>query len=286
MHALPLRHRPARSLDRPTRGKTAPGRLRPVDALFALWDPGVLTRRDGPWRDAWWVDLGFGAEPDTTLESARRLRRINPGLRVLGVERDRDRAMAALPHAAALTAFRHGGFDLPLAPHESVRAVRAMNVLRQYEPDAAEAALDALAGQLLPGGLLIEGTSDPAGRLWTANVIRRPEHHLTVPSGSQPPARTEAVVLGVRGSGPFEPADLRAVLPKRYIHRLTPGEPVHALFDAWTAAWQATRAEAVWGRARQLAAAADALRAAGFPVDARRRWTQRGMLVWRPEARP
>lgn len=265
-----LRHRPSRApWGRPTRGKTAPNRLRALDALAALWDPALLARAD----DAWWVDLGYGADPGTTLESAARLRRINPALPVLGVEIDRARVEAALPCADALTAFRHGGFNLPLAPGERVRMIRAMNVLRQYDAAAAEEALAALSAQLEPGGLLLEGTSDPAGRLWTANVVRRP--------AAGGPARAEALVLGARGA--FAPEDLRAVLPKRYIHRVVPGEAVHDLLAAWAEAWRATQPEAVWGRTRHATAAARRLRAAGWAVDPRRRWLRRGMLVWRPD---
>lgn len=263
-----LRHRPSRApWGHPTRGKTAPGRLRALDALAALWDPALIARPT----DAWWVDLGYGADPGTALESAARLRRLNPRLPVLGVEIDRTRVAAALPHADERTAFRHGGFNLPLAPGERVRMIRAMNVLRQYEPAAAEEALAVLAAQLEPGGVLLEGTSDPAGRLWTANVVRRTS------GGGE--AREEALVLGARGA--FAPDDLRAVLPKRAIHRVVPGEAIHAFLADWADAWRAEQPEAVWGVARHFAAAARRLRAAGWPVDPRRRWLRRGMLVWR-----
>lgn len=269
-----LRRRPARGAwGRPTRGKTAKGRLRAIDALAALWDPAVIARKTGPWRGAWWVDLGYGADPGTTLESASRLRRINPALRVLGVELDRERVAAALPHADERTAFRQGGFKLPLEPGESVRMIRAMNVLRQYDEAAAEEALGVLAAQLLPGGLLIEGTSDPTGRLWSANVVRRPH------DGGPP--RDEALVLAARLDAAFAPEDLRAVLPKRTIHRVTPGEPVHDLMVAWASAWRASQSEAVWGARRHFVAAGRALRAAGWPIDPRTRWLGRGMLVWR-----
>ena len=37
--------------------------------------------------------------PRTTLESARRFRRVNPELPILGVEIDKERVEAALPYA-------------------------------------------------------------------------------------------------------------------------------------------------------------------------------------------
>jgi len=37
------------------------------------------------------VDLGYGSDPRTTLESAARFRRVNPNLKILGVEIDSPR---------------------------------------------------------------------------------------------------------------------------------------------------------------------------------------------------
>ena len=45
------------------------------------------------------IDLGFGASAVTTVELADRLRRRDPGVRVLGLEIDPERVAAALPHA-------------------------------------------------------------------------------------------------------------------------------------------------------------------------------------------
>ncbi|MEZ4769306.1 MAG: class I SAM-dependent methyltransferase [Caldilineales bacterium] len=96
-------------------------------------------------------------------------------MKVLGVEIDPERVATARPYADERTAFRLGGFNLPLRPGETVRCIRAFNVLRQYEEADVAAAYDLMARSLLPGGLLIEGTSEPYGRLWVANVARRRE---------------------------------------------------------------------------------------------------------------
>src|SRR5262245_46032818 len=117
----------------PTRGKTAVNRLRRVDSFFLRYDPALISSQDGAFARALYVDLGYGAEPTTTLESAARLRRVNPSLSVLGVEIDPQRVAAARPFADAQTDFRLGGFNLPLRNGESVRLVRAFNVLRQYD---------------------------------------------------------------------------------------------------------------------------------------------------------
>jgi hypothetical protein len=64
---------PKRPLGEPTRGKTARNRLRRVDNFLAMYDPSLLRRSDGDFAGAWVVDLGYGEEPWTTLESAARL---------------------------------------------------------------------------------------------------------------------------------------------------------------------------------------------------------------------
>src|SRR5687767_6611255 len=67
----------------PTRGKTASNRLRRVDNFILLHEPWLLTRTDGLFARALFVDLGYGFDARTTLESAARFRRINPHLPIL-----------------------------------------------------------------------------------------------------------------------------------------------------------------------------------------------------------
>ena len=98
----------------PTRGKTADNRLRRVDNFLLLYEPSLLSRTDGGFADSLFVDLGYGFDPRTTLESGARFRRVNPSLRILGVEIDKERVEAALPFADKITHFRLGGFNLPL----------------------------------------------------------------------------------------------------------------------------------------------------------------------------
>lgn len=265
-----------------TRGKTAANRLRRVDLLLALYDPWLIRRVDGPFADAWLVDLGYGEAPATTLEMAARLRRLQPGLRVLGVEIDRARVEAARPFADARTAFRHGGFALPLSRagerHETVRLVRAMNVLRQYDEAEAAVARRALVDQLLPGGLLVEGTSDPTGRRWVVNVLRRAPAGPATDAGDD----CEAIVFGTRWDAGVDPRAFRPVLPKNHIHRVVPGEPIAAFLEAWDAAWRdALRAGGIWGPRWVFGRSARALAADGLAVDVRPALLDRGLLVWR-----
>lgn len=261
-----------------TRGKTAQNRLRRVDLFLARYDPALLHREDGEFAGAWLVDLGFGAEPFTTLETAARLHVLNPALRVLGVEIDRARVAAALPYADAATEFRLGGFNLPLRSTadgrpETVRAVRAFNVLRQYEEAEVPPAYAALAEGVLPGGLLVEGTSDPFGRIWVANVLRR----LPDPAQWAP----EALVFSTNFRNGFDPTQFQAVLPKNYIHRMTPGEPIHALLERWKTAALRTLPERNWGLRRWFVASAHALAASGANIVLHSRWLDLGFLIVR-----
>lgn len=270
--------RSKKPLGQPTRGKTASNRLRRVDNFLLLYDPGLLRRCDGPWRDALFVDLGYGAEPITTLESAARLRRVNPALRVLGVEIDPARVAAAQPFADALTEFRLGGFNLPLRTQpdgtpETVRLIRAFNVLRQYREEEVAPAWAILGSYLLPGGLLIEGTAEPFGRIWAANLLRKPA------AGGD--LEAEGLLFSTNFRLGFDPVEFQTILPKNLIHRVTPGEPIYAFFAAWKRAAQATMPWRAFGLRQWFVASAHRLAEAGYPVDLRRRLLAQGYLLVR-----
>jgi hypothetical protein len=287
MKTRPLfRPAPRKPEGQATRGKTARNRLRRVDNFLLAYDPDLLTRADGPFARAFFVDLGYGDEPITTLETARRLRRLRPGLYVLGVEIDPERVAAAQPFADALTVFRRGGFNLPLqrwpdgAP-ETVRLVRAFNVLRQYDESAVAGAYERLSQYLLPGGLLVEGTSDPFGSLWVANLARRlPSLH------AEAAWEMEALVFGTNFRTGFDPGHFQAVLPKNYIHRVVPGEPIHQFFLDWKQAALETSTLRVWGPRQWFAAAAQHLAGRGYRLALRRKWLRQGWLVWQQPSAP
>lgn len=263
---------PTKPEGQPTRGKTAANRLRRVDTFLMLYDPTLLRRQDGEFAGSLFVDLGYGAEPTTTLESAARFRRMNTSLRVLGVEIDPLRVAAAQSQADELTDFRLGGFNLPLRPGETVRLIRAFNVLRQYEPSEVAPAYARLGRYVLPGGLMIEGTSDPFGRLWVANVVRKRQ---------QAGWDWEALVFSTNFRGGFDPADFQAVLPKNLIHRVMPGEPICEFFEAWKAAAAVASPARAWGLRQWFAATARKLASAGPDINLQSRWLSRGWLVWR-----
>jgi hypothetical protein len=167
------RTREPKPLGQPTRGKTAPNRLRKTDTFLGVAFPDFVRRMTGLY-----VDLGYGAYPVTSVETLRRLRRLNPSLRALGVEIDPQRVAEAQPFAEPRLEFHLGGFNLPLQPDESVSVLRAFNVLRQYDEAAVAKALAALSAPLIEGGLILEGTSDPLGRLLTFNLFQKQKGDL------------------------------------------------------------------------------------------------------------
>jgi hypothetical protein len=258
-----------------TRGKTAPNRLRRVDNFIAMYDAGLLKRMDGDFAHAFFVDLGYGAEATTTLESAERYRRINPSLPVLGVEIDPERVIAAQPFVDALTSFRLGGFNLPLLAGETVRLIRAFNVLRQYEETDFAPAYERLGQYMLPGGLMIEGTSDPFGRIWVANVVRK---FLLGDWGF------EAIVFSTNFRSGFDPAQFQTVLPKNYIHHVVPGEAIFDFFEAWKRSAAETAHAKIWGMRQWFIAAAEGLAAKGYNVNLQRKWLAKGLLIWETAA--
>ena len=246
-----------------TRGKTAPLRLRRLDRFLVTELPGLF-RRDG----GAFVDLGYGANPTTTLEAAARFRTLNPDLPVVGFEIDPVRVEAAAYANDARTRFARGGFDLPMLPGESVRVLRAMNVLRQYGEEVVDGVHAELLGRLEPGGLLVEGTSTPSGHRMVVNLLDARSHRIVFCANLRHPLQ--------------EPWDFTAILPKNLIHRVRPGEPVHDLLEAWREAWSTTHHAATFGPLAHWCAAGDALARARSDVALRPALLRRGYLVWTP----
>ncbi|GAB1469629.1 class I SAM-dependent methyltransferase [Chloroflexota bacterium] len=263
----------------PTRGKTADNRLRRVDNFILLYEPALLTRTtstplspgDGLFAKPLFVDLGFGFDARTTLESASRFRRVNPQLPILGVEIDKERVEAALPFADEKTFFRLGGFNLPLHAGETVRLIRAFNVLRQYEKKDFAAAYERLAEYVLPGGLMIEGTSSPFGSVWAANLVRRAETAQW---------SFEALIFSTNFHTGFDVEEFQTILPKNYIHHVVKGEPIFDFFEAWKRSAAETSHAKTFGLKQWFGAAAETLAQKGFDVDLHKKWLGKGYLIW------
>ena len=266
---MPHRHRPS---GQHTRGKTAENRLRQVDVYVALALADTL--RSG---EPLVVDLGFGARPWTALEMADRLARVNPRVRVLGVEIDPDRVEDAMPFAdPPRVDFAVGGFNLTaVLGGRRARLVRAYNVLRQYDEREVAEALMRTAEALEPGGVLLEGTSNPTGAMVAFDVWRK------VGGGSSAGPRLEhlALVFGTNFREARDPADYQTILPKRLIHRMLDDEPARFFAD-WRRASEIARGVARHAsRREQWAVAAETLRERfGWPIDVRRRLLARGFM--------
>jgi hypothetical protein len=247
-----------------------------VDNFLCLYDPALLRQPDRPGEISYYVDLGYGDEPFTTLESAERLHRHNPALPVLGVEIDPERVERALPYADTLTSFRQGGFNLPLKTGETARMIRAFNILRQYEETQVQESLLTLGELLIPSGLIIEGTSDPFGRIWVANLLRkRIDGELWV----------EGLLFSTNFRWGFEPSIFQPRLPKNFIHRMVPGETIDAFMTAWKQTAVATIGVRALGLRQWFIASAVALAASGWPVETRKRPLSQGYLLWKRTGR-
>ena len=272
----PQRYRPQGQM---TRGKTARNRLRRSDIFMLLTEGPLIRMQDEPGKPSFYVDLGYGFEPFTTLETAERLRSQNPRLQVLGVEIDPERGKAAQPFADELTFFRLGGFNLPLKTGEQVRLIRAFNVLRQYEESEWAAPIEQLGQQLIPGGMLLEGTSNPFGSVWTANIIRRSQ----IPPY---PVLHEGFLFSTNFHMGFTPDLFQPVLTKNYIHRMVPGEKIYEFMERWKTACRNQAPMRTYGLRTLFCAAAGELSAAGYAIDLRPQLLRRGFLLWKTADSP
>lgn len=237
----------SRPVGRTTRGTTSPNRLRRFDRWINHLARGALRSADAPLA----VDLGFGAHPTTALQWQTSLRAVNARVRVVGVEIDPERVLAA---RGVIDAVR-GGFEIPTEQRPVV--IRAANVLRQYQETEVADAWALMASRLTPDGWLVEGTCDERGRL-TAMVSLDATgipHWLTV---------------SCRLGGLERPGEVAARLPKALIHHNVPGTGIHSLLAAMDDAWaRAPR----WGARQRWIAMAHTLQQSGWAVrDGRSRW--------------
>ncbi|MFV0373248.1 class I SAM-dependent methyltransferase [Microbacterium sp.] len=253
----------ARPVGRVTRGTTGTNRLRRVDRWLARHP--VIRRAADPLV----VDLGFGASAVTTFELEARLRGVRSGVDVVGVEIDPERVSGARSQLArvragktafapdARVAFTRGGFEVPTDRRPV--AVRAVNVLRQYDESDVADAWRRMASRLQPGGIVVDGTCDEMGRVCTWIAI-----------GSDAGPRT--LTLSLRLADLPSPAIAAERLPKALIHRNVPGEPVHAFLAALDAEWTHAVAASAFGPGQRWRAALTAMTAAGWPLRDRARW--------------
>ena len=133
-------------------------------------------------------------------------------------------------------------------------------------------AYDRLAQYVLPGGLMIEGTSDPYGRIWVANIARK----QLAGTGWN----FEALVFSTNFRSGFDPAQFQAVLPKNYIHHVVPGESIHDFFEAWKRSASESISTRAWGLRQWFSDAAQNLADRGYKINLKKKWVTNGWLIW------
>ena len=215
------------------RGKTSARRLAALDAYLVEHETALLQRVDGEFREAVFLDVGIGETPDTFLEAVDTFRLVAPGLAAVAAETafHRVQQARALSEHMPGVVFRHGGFEE--ASRLPVRLLRVMNVLREYPPAEVPGIHRSLVSGLLPGGLLVEGTSDKRGGLFAAHLMRKvDEAHVQ-----------RALLFFSRFENGFAPLQFRDVLPQDLRRQVKPGTALGAFFEAWTRAWQEVRAD-------------------------------------------
>ena len=99
-----------------------------------------------------------------------------------------------------------------------------MNILRQYRPEDVETAHAELGRALLPGGLVVEGSTDTRGGITVAYLLRRTPEGLA----------REALLFHTDFHQGFAPLLFRDWLPRDLRRRVQPEEPIHDFFAAWT----------------------------------------------------
>ncbi|GAC1445806.1 MAG: hypothetical protein NVSMB55_28660 [Mycobacteriales bacterium] len=236
----------ARALGVPTRGTTAPNRLRRVDRWLLALHGERIRRAPIPLV----IDLGYGSSPVTALELHARLRQVRPDVHVLGLEIDPERVASARAAERPGLQFAVGGFEL--AGQRPI-VVRAFNVLRQYEEEAANRAWAAMTSALAVGGVLVEGTCDEIGRRATWVELNQ----------SGPRTLTLAAHWPTLG----RPSELAERLPKCLIHHNSRGTAIHRLLSALDDSWERAAPYRPFGNRQRWVAALQML---DHPKDLRR----------------
>lgn len=216
------------------------------------------------------VDVGYGAEAWTALEMLTRWQTVAPSLRLLGLEIDPERVANAQPYSQPpIATFEQGGFNVAEnIGKNSAQIIRAYNVLRQYHEADVPEALYQLSQALVEGGMLIEGTSTPTGRMVTFDLYQKRSEHLV----------HQALIFGTNFKSAPPPIRFQTILPKRLIHHMLDEHPARFFHD-WERAFSLARGAGFRSYRIQWQQAINFLAQFGYPIDTRKRITRRGFLV-------
>ena len=249
--------RPSKPQGDITRGTTHPNRLRRVDRWMLHAVCPVIRASADPLV----VDLGYGASPVTTREMFDRFtKHVRPDVEVTGIEIDPVRVEEGQVIAEPRLNFRYGGFEVPLENDRSPIAIRAFNVLRQYEESEVVDAWKQMSSRLAPDGFLVEGTCDEIGRRSTWVAVRAGE------------ATPETFSISLHLDDLELPSDVAPRLPKSLIHRNVAGEKIHTFLQDLDRAWLSHSAMITFGARQRWVAAVETL-SASYPIrDNKARW--------------
>lgn len=245
-----------------TRGTTNPNRLRRMDRWILHQVCSTIRGCDGTAIEPIVVDLGYGASVITTLELYDRLtKHVRPDVEVVGIEIDPARVCEAQSFVKNNLSFIYGGFEIPLPNDKKPIAIRAANVLRQYDEAKVRGAWKQITSRLAPNGYLVEGTCDEVGRRSSWVSLR---------SGQAIP---ESFSISVHVGSLEMPSDIAPRLPKALIHRNVPGEPIYDFLKAFDKAWNQHASLIPFGARQRWVSSIESLIELGYPVwDNKVRW--------------
>jgi len=240
-----------------TRGTTNPNRLRRIDRWMLHAVCPIIRKSVDPVV----VDLGYGATPITTQEMFHRFRKhIRSDIEVVGIEIDPIRVKQAAEISEPGLDFAYGGFEVPLPNSRKPIAIRAFNVLRQYDESEVSKSWKLMTNRLAPEGFLIEGTCDEIGRRSSWVALRSQE--------SEP----ETFTISLHVGSLEVPSEIAPRLPKALIHRNVPGEKIYDFLQEFDRAWLGNSAMIPFGARQRWVAAVESLRSSYPILDNKVRW--------------
>jgi hypothetical protein len=127
---------------------------------------------------------------------------------------------------------------------------------------------------------MIEGTSNPFGSIWCANVARKKMDDQKQASGNQGQWNLETLVFSTNFRLGFDVEDFQTILPKNLIHHMVPGEEIHDFFEAWKRSAKETTAMKTYGAKRWFVAAAESLAQKGYKINLQKKFLSRGYMIW------
>jgi hypothetical protein len=92
--------------------------------------------------------------------------------------------------------------------------------------------------------------------------------------------RLEALVFSTNFRLGFDITDFQAVLPKNFIHHVSPGEPIYDFFEAWKQSAAETLAMKAYGLRQWFIHSAESLAGKGYKINLQRKFLSRGYLIW------